>query len=232
MSVRKLGLAACVATAALAAAGSASADALFDFSAGAMFTVYGTNAPNTFNDVTGVSFALGTQSIDGDALQLTISTYAGPGNSEWIVFDFQAPAGTLIAGDPTQDWQLGVTDVPFAQDLLFEHYYVAWGSNGTLFGPTDDQGSNTSIETNPITGSGDVFGSDVMPALLESYGQLEGDVDPFADTLDLWGIGSSGINEFEIGGLYAPAAAPEPATLTLLGAGLLGAGIWRRRKHG
>jgi len=218
-------LLAAVGVLALVGGRSAMADAVYD-TAGS-FSVSGTNAPDTFT-TNGVSF--GSTTVDGGALTLTTSIVSGPGSSEWAVFNFQTSSGGSIAGNQSLDWALDVNGIPLTQPGVITHFFLDWGTNGTLANPTSQAGGNLPLETNPITGSGTVFGENFNIPVTTTI-DLSSGADPFNGFLSSTGIDPTGVNEIEIGVLVAPSAVPEPASLALLGVGVAGLGAMRRRRN-
>jgi hypothetical protein len=185
---------------------------------GGSFQVIGTNAPNNFSETD--TLALGTVPIDSGALALTVSTVAAASGGEWAIFDFQTPPGTTIAGDLNANWEMHVNNVPIVQPAIFAHSYLDWGTDGTLFSPTSDLGANRPLETNPVTGSGLVFGGPEATPVTTVV-----DVFGFADTFNgfLTGTGftPSEVNEFQIGFLLDPVPTSEPTSGLLLLSGLV-----------
>jgi len=188
---------------------------------GGNFQVIGTNAPNNFSETD--TLALGTMPIDSGALALTLSKVAAASGGAWAIFDFQTPPGTPIAGNLNADWEMQVNSVPIVQPAIFAHVYLDWGTDGTLF-PTSDAGANLPLETNPVTGSGLVFGQPDATLVTTTV-----DVFGFANTFDSFltgaGFTPSQVNEFQIGFLLDPVPAPEPTSGLLLLSGLVMTGF-------
>jgi hypothetical protein len=221
-----LGGAALAATLALAVGERANAQSTQFVDFGTSFQVSDTNAPDTFSG----SYTLndGNTSLDGGALVMNTSTYAASGGGEWVIFTFTTPSGSL-SNDPSSPFELSFTNVmltPAGQAATPSEFYFGFGNNGTLESATNNYpGYAPQLETNPFTGSGNVFG---LPATRQSY---------ISDGINLGAINqlsllgytnTSNLNTYQAGFLLEPV--PEPSTLWLLLGGLSLLGLTRSRR--
>ena len=173
---------------------------------GSTFQLAGTNAPNTFSETD--TLTLGTTVVDGGALDLTLSTSAASGGGEWIVFTLQTTPGLLrIADNLAADWAMAINNVPIVTPAVLTGFYLDWGIDGTLTSPTSSAGGNMPIETNPVTGSGSVFGQGYSIDLTTAFGG-NGAASPFETTLTTWGFDPAATTEFQMGFLLDPVSTP------------------------
>src|SRR5215831_5347236 len=121
---------------------------------GSSFNLSLTNAPNTASETD--TLTAGTTTVDGGALSLNVTSVAAAGGGEWEVFTFTTTSGGAI-GTAALNWQIALSNVSLTQTLNATQFFIDWGTNGTLFSPTTNHG-NLSLETNPITGLGNVLG--------------------------------------------------------------------------
>jgi len=203
------------------------------FVPGSTFTDAGGDTPDTFS--TAVTLAPGTTSPDGGALNLTISEVM-EGSDEWLVFDYQTTTpGTQLVPNTSDDWSIAQTGLDLAVPANFIGAYAAFlDINGNAITPTTALFGGYSLEANPVpggvgNGQGAFFTAAVPAGPLPDLGAF---IDGF-DQLDGTGIPSANVEGFYQALEFSPATAttPEPASALLLGAGLLGVGLIRRRKR-
>jgi hypothetical protein len=187
---------------------------------GSSFTIAGLNSPNTFSETD--TLTAGTTSVDGGLLSLNLSTVPVPGGGEWAIFTFQTASGGTIAGDINSNWSLGVSGVGLTQPLVLTHFYLGWGTNGTLFSPTTSIGGNLPVEVNPVTGIGNVYGKPFSIFLTSDTGG-SGAANTFNSFLGQNGFPVTSLNTFQLGELLQPV--PLPASWVMMLSGLAGFGF-------
>ncbi len=213
--------------AAMMLSGSAAWADIFDI--GSTFTIGGTNAPNTFGQT--VTLSPGTTTIDGGALTLT-QQIVDQSSGEWLILTVQA-TGSDIYSSTDADWSIFASGIDLTELSNGIAFYLDWGTNGVLANPTTGFGSIPLLGTNPITGSGNVFGgllngsADGITQWPTPTGAL---LDPFGIINDS-GIAPPGLNEFQDAIEVAAAPVPEPSSLVMLAVGIAGFAALRRRRR-
>lgn len=209
----------------------ANADPLFDTTA--TFQVVGTNAPDSFTNT--VSQAPGTYSLDGDALNLTLSIVPTTGSAEWLVFSYSTAAGGPIS-QPGQAFAIHENNNVALQPLNLIGFYTQFGSNGTALTPSQRFFNGQPIGSDPVpgeSGSGWLVTGISDPVAAGSFSVGETSIDSFSTLTTALGNTNATINDYELALEFAPqSAVPEPSTWAMMILGFCGLGFMAfRRKN-
>ncbi len=120
------------------------------------------DSPIGTNFTQNVTLSPGTTTLDQGEMTLTQSLFSSGPNAQWLVLDFEATGGRLIAGNLSGSWMIGA-DLPLSAPGGFTGVFAYWSVN--------------EAPTNPITPIGVGFGSfvgtnPVDPSLSPVYVQI------------------------------------------------------------
>jgi hypothetical protein len=211
------------------------------FVPGGTFTVVGGNTPDSFSQT--VTLAPGTTALDNGALNLTISIVpvGDAAQDEWVVFKYQTTNGSQLS-QPGQNWSLSQNGLPAAVPGNFVGDFTQFlDFTGASFNQTNHI-FNQPLIANPVpggTGNGEGtlgFASQFPTGPVFDLGAF---ADPFSIVTDADAgvvIGKNPVFGFVQALEFAPqtpvSAVPEPASMAVLGVGLLGMMAARRRRRG
>ncbi|HUN73016.1 MAG TPA: PEP-CTERM sorting domain-containing protein [Steroidobacteraceae bacterium] len=187
----------------------------------------GVNSPTSFTEYD--TLTLGTTTTEAGTLDVNLSIVPNGHGGEWDIFTFES--ASALAGTLDADWSIyGAYYI--TQNAVFSGFYLGFGTDGSLISPTSDTGSILPEETNPVTGSGQVFGQGYdIP--VSGFVNFNAYTDTFDSALTGWGYAPVDVNTVQIAVELNPvnAGVPEPATLAIFGSALAGLALVRRKRQ-
>ncbi len=195
---------------------------------GSQYTFNGTNFID--NNSANVTLDQSTKTIDGGRLSISEDVLTTGPNSEWVEFNLSSTSGGPLAGNVNGGWRGEIDNISFNVPVALDAFFVYWDQNGQPFANIDPFFSNTTVTTNPMTGTGEVYLGLVSGDSLALTKSLFTDLQPYSQLSGV-NIDPNAANSWHIAGHYSAPSVPEPSTLALLalGAPALVAGARRRR---
>jgi len=199
---------------------------------GSSLTVEVQDSPlgTNFNQV--VTLAPGMTTLDTGEMTVSQSIIPVSATSQWLTFDFEATAGTLLAGNSAAFWQIEVNGVQTSSPANVANLILDWTVNGVATSPIVPWSGYTTVETNPINPAlGPVYvysNATSGPGYTNSF--WFANASPYS-AISAGGMDPGAVNGFSMG-LLEVNAVPEPSSLCsfAIGAVILGAiGLARRR---
>lgn len=194
------------------------------------FQVQANSSPDTFTDT--VTLTPGTvQSLDGGAVDLTVSIVSAGGSNEWLVFDYSTTSGGVLS-QPGDYWSVNEVGLQAINPVNLIAAYLQFSTNGVVQTPTGSIFGGSSVAANPVPGfSGTGFANGGYSAPLSNPLPALGTyVDPWS-YLDNTGIDSSTVNGYEEALEFTPTQpVPESSTWAMMAIGFVGIGSFAYRR--
>ena len=213
-------------------------EASADLAVGGPLIVTVDDSPISTDFTQTVTLGAGMTTLDQGEMtlaQTVVST--GPG-VQWLVLDFQATGGRLLAGNLNGNWAIDANPA-LSSPSGFTGVFGYWSINGAPSNPISPfaNGFLTKVETDPLDPSiSPVYGEEFGSAIVSGTTSLPLNLlflDPYSDFINQGGMNPNLINGFVIGIQVTNSAVPEPSSLCLGAIGAVvagGAAVARRRR--
>jgi hypothetical protein len=187
------------------------------------------DSPLGTNFTQNVTLARGTTTLDSGEMTLTQTLVTSGPNSQWLLLDFEATNGGLLAGNPSGYFQINQSS-QLSEPGNFTGFFNDWSVNGKPTGPISAFGGFTT-ETNPINASlGLVYGSFFLdPTVRTSIGTYAF-VSPYS-LIASGGMDPNSVNGFTMGIQITNVPEPSSLTLTAIGSVVAGGAVMSRRRN-
>jgi hypothetical protein len=185
-----------------------------------------------------VTLQSGTTTLPGIDMTLTQSIYTVSSNTQWLVLDFEATNGQLLAGNQGGFWEIGTT-LPLAIPSGFTGVFGYFSVNGAPTNPINGFGSGfiSDVGTDPVNSTiSPVYVQASFPSPLASGTSSLPlptliEVGPYSE-ISAGGMDPTAVNGFVLGLKVTASAVPEPSSLCLLAtasAAIAGSALVRRK---
>jgi len=191
------------------------------FLVGGNLTVSVDDSPIGTNFSQTVTLGPGTTTLDQGEMTLTQSLAPSGPNAQWLVLDFEATGGRLLAGNLSGFWSIGA-DAALSAPGGFTGVFGYWSVDGAPTNPINPFGSGFLgvVETDPINPSiSPVFGSEFSGPIASGTTSISLPdlvlVSPYSH-ISAGGMDPNAVNGFVIGiQVTNSSAVPEPSSLCL-----------------
>jgi len=208
-----------------------SSNASAGFLVGSTLAISVDDSPLGTNFTQNVTLAPGTTPLDQGELSLTQTLVPAGPNSQWLVLDFEATNGALLAGNLGGYWEIQQT-AQLASPGNWTGFFIFWTVNGVATNPIYPFGGLTQIGSNPLNASSPAYGAFFFDPNVSTSIRSFVDVSPYS-YISNGGMDPNAVNGFTME-MQATNAVPEPAALCLAGLGALMVGsrigfarLWR-----
>ena len=174
-----------------------------------------------------------TTSLDQGEMTVSQTLVSTGPSTQWLVLDFEATGGRLLAGNLSGYWSVGA-DLPLSSPGGFTGVFGYWSVNGAPSSPINPipvSGFIENVETDPLNPNispvyGEEFGGPIVSGTTSLALSPLVYFDPYSYFIGLGGMNANAINGFVIGMEVTNASVPEPGSLALALAALASGGLY------